>query len=632
MRWADSQRRARAEQWAQLERTLNGFPPALADSFRRLQYDLALSYSTTGRFRDIFLGAELPPVLSIAPWVLDDLGLAPNGDRAELDGRLLAVSVLLCAREHLVMALLDSDSFAGGDELALAVHLSERISAELTAFGDTTWLDGTPDRDSRRPRAAEDDPEAHLVPRWARPMQLLASAAQAGAGLDSGPPGIGRMIELMASGFEVRLQLATLHADLLRGRPTFPILTIAHAAGIPLRPWPRAEVILGAMVLTGSIPEILEASRARLDEARSVAEELELRAFADFLSDAAADVENRMATSASPAGEDGRRRAPLITVVEPTIPKALAMARGFLLSDLTLRESWESHREGMFGSDEVASRFPAGLILEMLAAHGQPVTSAVDAFMDFTVANGFRYYDHDLSGIDTDTVGVYLRLVRQAPNSAARYAAARDVLGCLERHVERGGAVPVWLRECDEARTAPVIDLGEDCGTVAAHLLLGLLALDDRRHDPMIEAGARSLLNRIAEVGLAANVNYPPSFALAAFSRLCAQVDRVGLSEEAGSAISVLRAELERLRHYAVRTAQEAALMTIACLDAGSPELIDRHWREAILKQQRFDGSWSAEPLFAAPNRGNAVTWYASITMTTALAYDALERWTGVNP
>ena len=627
MRWADTQRRARERHWARFERVVNRLPPAQADSFRQLQYDLALSYSTTGRFRDIFLGAELPPVLSIAPWVLDDRGVAPSADRAELDGRLLTVSVLLCARDHLVMALLDSGSFAAGAQVALAVDLTERVSAELTAFGDSTWLDDEPTREP--PPAADDDPQAHLVPRWGRSMQLLASAAQAVAGLDSGSSEIRRMIELMAGGFEVRLQLESLHGDLLRGRPTFPIVTIARAAGIPLRPWPRAEVVLGAMVLTGSVPKILEASRARLDEARSVAEELELGTFAAFLSDAVADIANRLEKTPSTSGEGERRRGPLINISEPTVPKALAMARGFMLSDLTLREGWESHREGMFGSDEVASRFPAGLILEIMAAHGQPVTSAIDAFLEFTRANGFRYYDHALSGVDTDTIGVYLRLLRHASNPAGQDAAAHDVLGCLERHVERDGAVPVWLRECDEAPPAPVIDLGEDCGTVAAHLLMGLLALDDRRHDPMIEAGARSLLNRIAEVGLAANVNYPPAFALAAFGRLCAEADRMGLAEEAGSANFVLLEELHRLRQCAVRTAQDAALMTIACLDAGSPELMDRHWREAILKQQRFDGSWSAEPLFAAPNRGGAVTWYASITMTTALVYDALERWSG---
>jgi hypothetical protein len=632
-RWADSQRSARERHWPRLERQLNGFQPNFADSFRQLQYDLALSYSTTGRFPDIFLGLEQPPVLSIASWALDDLGVPPGAARDELEGRLLIISVLLCAREHLVMALLDNESFAAGDELALAVHLSERVSAELTALSDPAWLDGEDDPDTRRQPGSDDGADPYVVPRWERPMRLIAAATQAGAGTPSGRPGIGRMIELMASGFEVRHQLTTLHADLLRGRPTVPIVTIARAAGIPLRPWPRAEAVLGAMVLTGSLRTILEASRDRLDAARSVAEELGLRTFADFLGDAASDVENRMGKAPAPAAEEVTRPAPLIHLSEPTAPKAIAMARGFLVSDLTLRESWESHREGMFGADEVASRYPAGLILEILAAHGHPVSGSIDGFLEFTEANGFRYYDHALSGIDTDTIGVYLRLLRHAGTADPHRAAARDVLACLERHVKRCGTVPVWLRDCDEAARVPAIDLGEDCGTVAAHLLLGLFALDDRRHDPMVEIGARSLLNRIVDVGLGANVNYPPGFALAAFSRLSAcAAKRAGLAKEAAAAVSVLRSELERQCRFSARTAQDAALVTIACFDAGSPELLDRRWQATILRQQRFDGSWSAEPFFAAPNRGHAVTWYASITMTTALAYDALERWNGPDP
>jgi hypothetical protein len=120
---------------------------------------------------------------------------------------------------------------------------------------------------------------------------------------------------------------------------------------------------------------------------------------------------------------------------------------------------------------------------------------------------------------------------------------------------------------------------------------------------------------------------------LAAFSRLTARVvERTSLADVADATLAVLRSELERQRSYPPRTAQEAALITIACLDAGSPELLDERWRETILKQQRFDGTWTAEPIFAAPNRGHAVTWYSSIAMTTALAYDALERWNGADP
>src|SRR5215210_4992833 len=74
------------------------------------------------------------------------------------------------------------------------------------------------------------------------------------------------------------------------------------------------------------------------------------------------------------------------------------------------------------------------------------------------------------------------------------------------------------------------------------------------------------------------------------------------------------------------RTAQEAALLTIASLDLVGLDRVDPRWSTLILKRQRFDGGWDGEPFAAAPNRGASVTWYASATLTTALCYDALVR------
>jgi hypothetical protein len=128
-------------------------------------------------------------------------------------------------------------------------------------------------------------------------------------------------------------------------------------------------------------------------------------------------------------------------------------------------------------------------------------------------------------------------------------------------------------------------------------------------------------------------VNYPLAFALAAYLRLAAlAAERPGLADIAGAVQSELGAEVERRYRYSARTAQAAALISLACLDAGRPDLLDPAWRATILKQQRFDGSWNGEPFAAAPNRGNAVTWYSSSTMTSALAHQALARWSCLDP
>jgi hypothetical protein len=270
--------------------------------------------------------------------------------------------------------------------------------------------------------------------------------------------------------------------------------------------------------------------------------------------------------------------------------------------------------------------------MEILEAHGHELAIQVDDFLALTVANGFRYFEHPWSGIDSDTVGVYLRLRSFATNLDAALTAAARVMGCLRRNVRERGWVPVWISGCEDAPRdrPPVLDLGEGCGTVAAHLLLGLSTLDSSDDREVLEIGALDLLNRIRDRGLRANVNYPPLYALGAFLRLIGRLAILSVSVTVTKTVDATRAalleELERAARARVLTAQHAALLISACLDARRPDLIDRAWVSAILKQQRFDGSWSGEPFFAAPNRGRWVTWYASTILTSALCYDALMR------
>jgi hypothetical protein len=422
------------------------------------------------------------------------------------------------------------------------------------------------------------------------------------------------------------------------------------------------------MVASDATEAILDAAIERVRESRRIAAELDLATLGAFLVDVetglaarfpgrTADQRRAGEPSLGASHAEVRRPAPLVAITQPVRVKALDMARRFLLSDLIFREAWETHREGMFGADLVASRFPAGLILEILANHDLDVGAAVDDFLDFTVANGFRYYDHPASEIDSDTIGVFLRLQAWARNPGAWSAPLGTVLGCLEREVVQRGHVPVWIHDCNSSspERPPTLDLGEGCGTVAAHLLLGLLAHATIASEATtgqavtIERGSLHLLGRITDVGLAANVNYPQAFALAAIHRLIARLavaaagrspDPTGSQRSAvrpsqhshalpgaiDAARRVLATELERLCARRVLTAQDAALLTLACLDAGQPERVQPAWAIAILKSQQFDGSWPGEPFAAAPNRGRAVTWYSSTTLTTAFCFDALVR------
>jgi hypothetical protein len=94
----------------------------------------------------------------------------------------------------------------------------------------------------------------------------------------------------------------------------------------------------------------------------------------------------------------------------------------------------------------------------------------------------------------------------------------------------------------------------------------------------------------------------------------------------------VLDRELHLLISRGASGAQDAALLTTACLEADRAELVDPSWITSILKRQRFDGAWEGEPFAATPNRGTALTWYSTATLTTVLCYDALSRFAAAAP
>lgn len=641
--WLEEQRQARRRHWADVDRLLNELPPLLFRQAKLLQYNLALRYSESGQFSDVFLGPDQLPILSVPGWLLEDLEVPAGPGRDEIERRLFLVSVLLSARSHAIESAGDPASFIGDGQVALPLWLSERAAAELARVvprDSPFWehyealiRDDAERLLEERERRTESnllagDPEAYLTVRCSSAVQLPALAATTVAGRDADASRITEMLGALAQAFQILADVGSMHRDLQQGRPTHPIAVVARTAGIPLRPWPDPALLLGAMVATGSLGPILQSAVIRVQDCRRAAVDLHLPTFTAYLADVELRVMQRTAQvlGGAPAPpRDLGRSPPLLTVAEPMLPKALAMAEGFLLADRTFKESWETHREGMLGAAEVASRFPAGLILEILCAHSHDLSPQVDEFLAFATANGFRYYDHPWSDADSDTVGVFLRLLPYATPGPKRDQAPAAVLSCLERLVHDNGTIPVWITGCDEphgGRPAKMA-LGEGCGTVAAHLLLGLIGMASDRYRDTIETGVLHLMNRICDVGLGANVNYPPYYALAVFFRLIARLQGSNVAQARRS----LLAELEQATAGRLLRAQEAALVAVACFDADRTDLLDRAWMTTILKQQRFDGSWIGEPFAAAPNRGGWVSWYSSATLTTALCYDALGRY-----
>src|SRR5205085_4176390 len=115
--------RLTARWWDDVDRLFAALPTALARQLKLAEYDLALRYSQTGQFHDVFLGPDHPPALSVATWLLGDLEIPSGAHRDDMERRLFVASVLLAARAQTVAALTDPDGFTTNDRIALVQWL-----------------------------------------------------------------------------------------------------------------------------------------------------------------------------------------------------------------------------------------------------------------------------------------------------------------------------------------------------------------------------------------------------------------------------------------------------------------------------------------------------------------------------
>jgi len=127
----EAESRLTARWWDDVDRLFAAVPPALSRQLKLLEYDLALRYSQTGQFHDVFLGPDHPPALSVATWLLGDLEIPSGAHRDDMERRLFVASVLLAARAQTVAALTDPDGFTTNDRIALVQWLSDRAAAEV---------------------------------------------------------------------------------------------------------------------------------------------------------------------------------------------------------------------------------------------------------------------------------------------------------------------------------------------------------------------------------------------------------------------------------------------------------------------------------------------------------------------
>ncbi|MEW5958794.1 MAG: hypothetical protein AB1801_13760 [Chloroflexota bacterium] len=634
--------------WPDVEAFFGRLPDPLRRQAMSLKNNLATFYAGTGQFSDI-LGREHDlPLLYLHFWLLDDWQMPATPERAALEKHLFLAMVFNFAAVYTQENILDEESNFDHRHFPLAQALARQAIfqlAQLFAGNSPFWEQhhgfwaeyeaAAAAGDRRLPAAAT------VAARLAYVKIPLAAVAQFADRGDA----LAQLCELMDGLIfvhQILADLAALRRDLSRRRLTYPLHRAMLAAGLDPAQAVAPEQLLGALVLSGAVEQLGRECLARLDECRSPAQALRLPTLAAYTGTVAAQVRQAMALFDLKAGPAPPPQPFFLPAVD-TLPAVISMAEGYLLSDLTFRESWEVQRRGVFGQAELTAKaFPSGLIVEVLCRHGHDLAEAVNRIFQTLAETGCRYYDAAQIPPDTDDLGLLLRLYPFSRQPQEHQQILRQPLRRLRRNVRESGEIPVWLTGDENAAEATYQRLslwGQSCATVEANVLLGLIAYDFGGYRSLIEHSARNVLGRLAAQSLNANRHYVPLYALWIGFELVAKI--------AGSPLgTILAGQLEqaaqRLAHHLAAetrrsscSPQEAALLTLACLSTGAPgpakELFNPRWITILCKTQRYDGSWAAEPLFGTPTRGEFAAWYSSRSVTTAYGYHALKSYRAGN-
>lgn len=681
MNWVVPYQSQRDRYWPEVEAFFCHLPPHLFQQGVLLKNNLATFYTESGQFKDL-LGRERDhPLLYLHFWLLDDWDCPGSEVREALEKQLFLAMTFAFTAVYTQESILDFGSNFDRHFLLLHQALSQQAGAHLaqlfpgpTPFWEyhrTFWQDyaeavlTTADRRVRSlplgPQTAEFPspiPDPRPLAFAKTPLVAVALNLQR----DGELPHLCAMLDRLNLVFQTLRDISTLRRDLAQRRWTYPILRTIHEAGLDPRQSISPERLLGALALSGTIGKISHECLVELEAGRMLADSLNLPRFsACFASmkEWVAEVRELFDLKSQPKKKvEKPRQRPLFVPFVDTLPKVIEMAEGYLLSDLTFRESWEVQRRGVFGAAEMTGKaFPMGLIVEILSRHGHPVAAPVNEVFATLQATGYRYYDHPHLPPDADDLGLLLRLFPYSTQPEQHRDILQEPLRWLENSLAASNEIPVWLKQDqggDESAYPFLALWGRSCATVEANVLLGLLDYDRAGYRGLIEKSAASWSERVAAQGLGATHHYVPLYALwTAFelifklSEHCARVTPRASENKLPHSLNLAAQTLtQRLVIETQRpslTPQDAAFLTLACLrleqirlnwspkftlDSIMPAL-NPDWITLLCKSQRYDGSWAGEPLFGTPTRGEFAAWYSSRGVTSAFCYHALTVYRG---
>lgn len=636
--------------WPEIEQFFGNLPPELFRQGLLLKNGLTVRYAESGQLKDILQREHDYPLLSFHFWLLDDLGVPQGQARAQLEKHLLLAMFFSLAAIHTHESILDRDTFFDNHFLFLEQTLSQQATRH---FAHLFPEDSSPFWEYHK-ACWDDYAEAHLwewdahirkltsdrldEPRRnaakLAPAKLSVAAVALHSGQNALLPPLLTMMDHLNQVFQVRREILSVRRDLARGVATYPILRTLGAAGIPWQTPVTPERVLGAMLLSGSVKEICQESLDDLESCREIASDLNLPtwlAYFDTLESITRELLGLFSLS-TPGRAASDHKHTTFLPPQDSLAQAVKMAEGYLRSDLTFRESWEVQRYVLLNMPEVTCKaFPAGLIIELLSANGHDLAPQVAEVFGWLHQDEFRYYDEYDIPPDADDLGLLLRLYPYSDQKGRHQELLQQPLRWMESNVLPSGEIPVYFTHDVDVPIAPGNAWATHCIAVEINLLLGLIEYDWGRYQGLVEKSALNLFERLLKKGLGLTGNYDLLYTMWVASNLIGQLSSRPIHADLRARIkqvdTILRDRLAREARRRFTSPQDAAFLSLVCLGCPAPPLFRPEWITILLKNQRYDGAWEAEPLYPTPNRGGVPTWYSSRSMTTAFCYHALQTY-----
>ncbi|MGC1376842.1 MAG: hypothetical protein WA821_11485, partial [Anaerolineales bacterium] len=416
---------------------------------------------------------------------------------------------------------------------------------------------------------------------------------------------------------------------------TYPIVYAMQEARLPLESPPNPDSLMGMMLLTGSLERIIQDCLARLEECRIKADALGLPGWSAYCqSYATVLLELRGLLSLKTSAENlelpphpyrNRFRQPV-----DYLGRMITRAEIYLLADPTFHESWEFQRLSMSGASELIQRaFVINNILICLCPYAPSLSAQVTQMCEILGQGNFCYYEDYSSLPDIDDLGLALQLFRYSDRLESHRALIERILPIVKLNLLPSGEMPAFLTVGCEAQMLPHLWTNRSAA-VTLNLLLGLIEYDFSGQQSLIETIADAQYARFIHRGIGPLGYYRAPYTLWLGMKTLQSLREhpIGptLKATLDRAEPVLLARIEREKSVPL-TSQNAAMLTLACLETSAEPLFEKAWITCLLKNQRYDGSWDDEPHHFTLHQSEQSFWYSSRLVTTGFCYLALQSY-----